>query len=79
MIKVTTESGSVYMLNPDKKTWSRVRGPEASIIRTDDGTYDELSVIEIGKSMSLICPAITEGAAGRLIFTTLVVSINATA
>lgn len=56
MIKVTTESGSIYLIDDQKKTWARTRGAGAEVMRSDDGEFFWRSSIVIGKSMLLICP-----------------------
>lgn len=76
--RITTESGSVYTLDTEKKTWSRERGLDAAQIRTDSGVYiDANENVPIGGSLVLDCPPLPEsepGTISRIIQSTAVIS-----
>lgn len=80
LVKVMTISGSVYILDPEKMTWARQRVipdlPSPNPMRTADGTINEWPSLRIGESMTLMCPPIVEGAAGRAIITSPVVEVE---
>ena len=52
MIKITTESGSVYELYPDTKNWKRSRGQDANWLEIETGIYEEASY-DIGERLIL--------------------------
>ncbi len=75
---ITTETGSVYKIDTEKKTWERIEVTcDSGYIRTKDGTYNEITKIAIGERLIMICPAIVPNMDGRLISTSSIVSINA--
>lgn len=51
-MKVTTESGSVYTIDPDKLCWTRVPGVGAGDVRGDAGTLDDWYIV-LGEPMRL--------------------------
>lgn len=75
MVVITTESGSVYMIDTERRTWSRVKGRLASPIRVESGEYQEYSAV-VGSCMIIVCPSLTEGYTHRVITTSPVVSIK---
>jgi hypothetical protein len=51
----TTESGSVYTIDFEKKTWHRFRGVNAVHLRTDSGSF--ISITD-DYYIHMICPPI---------------------
>lgn len=81
MIKVFTETGSVYLIDKEKKRWKRIKRPLTSNphmpLRTPDGSYNKLYNIEIGKPMRILADSLTPLADGfRLIETSHVTKIQ---
>lgn len=63
MIQVTTESGSVYQIDFDKRTWSRDRGMHAAAFRqgrTDHGVFENITC-QVGSSMVIVGPPRPDG------------------
>ena len=84
-LTVTTESGSVYVLDKTKMTWERRRLREyddeekATIshpMRTSGGKLMTWPVIEVGMGLDLICPPFIEGAIARGILTSAVTEVS---
>jgi len=75
---VTTQSGSVYTLDPKAKTWKRLKGPDANVMRSDGGEFHKVESLGIGKRMVLICPPFDKEYADipRAVISTEVVEIN---
>ncbi len=72
---ITTESGSVYRIDLNKKLWARISETERSgDIRTHFGTYTELRDVEVGKRMTIIAPGLAFG--NRWIHTSVVKEIK---
>ena len=70
MIEVKTRSGSVYQLNDATKTWQRMSHSEESrLLRTEQGTFNIRSELELGAPLNMICPPLVEGATFRYIST----------
>ena len=66
---VTTEAGSQYRIDFDKKTWERVRKTDDSgYLRTAGGSYLDIQVV-LGDPMGLLCPPLTKGTEARYIET----------
>jgi hypothetical protein len=75
--KVTTETGSVYIIDLVNKTWKRMEmGADSNPLRTSGGAIlnDQPLEIEVGKVMNIFTEKITEKT--RVIVTSLVVSIE---
>lgn len=53
MVRITTVSGSVYLIDPSNKQWSRVAGPSAAPLRTDGGEYYRLSAY-LGRPLQIL-------------------------
>ena len=76
MIRVYTQSGSVYLIDREAKTWERVKVGEGShALRTQSGTFTELYPIEVGRGVLMVCPPLVEGTIGRTIYTSNVTEI----
>ena len=86
-IKVTTTSGSVYIINHIANTWERVNeNPEhQQFVRNEDGetgdaktgaSFVDLIGPKVGESMIILGPPLVEHAQGRMITTTPVASIE---
>jgi hypothetical protein len=74
IVKFRTESGSGYAINMAEKTWARSDNPNSLNVRTSNGVFREISRIEIGKPVTMICPPLDVGDA-RVIETSNVVEI----
>jgi hypothetical protein len=53
--RYTTESGSQYIIEFENKTWERIRGEGAAVLRSDSGTYYSINISE---SIIMVCPPI---------------------
>ena len=71
-LKVTTQSGSTYLLDKETMTWKR-ENPDTKI-RTEEGTLLAWPDPKKGKGMNLFCPGLLFGT--RLIYTSDVTSIE---
>lgn len=72
---VTTQNGSLYLIDPDSQTWERTGSTGRSgPLRTDSGVYDVLT-IELGKPMVIEDEGLAFGR--RYIITSDVVNIAA--
>lgn len=79
MKRVTTESGSVYLIDLVAKTWERVEtSAESGKIRTNSGTIQNTGplTIEVGKSVQILTDKINPLAQYRLLATSVVTSIE---
>lgn len=74
MMRITTESGSVYIIDHEKKTWVRFRGPKAVQIRTDEGTFEKFDIKE--ECIVMLCPPYIDDGPPRLITSTQITEIN---
>lgn len=79
MTKVTTETGSVYLIDPGNKTWERVTkgalvGP--CPLRTLTGAYHSWTGCVIGERMGFCGDSLTPGGMGRIISTSPVVAFE---
>jgi hypothetical protein len=78
LIRFRTESGSLYEIDTDKKTWDRLEKPnrEGSYpLRTTSGTYYSLNVIEVGFPAQWLSEPIDPTKDFRLVETSLVTEI----
>lgn len=74
---VRTQSGSLYMIEPEDKTWARLEKTENSgTLRTDGGILSSIPVIKLDEPMILLGPPIHPWTWGRIIMTTPVVEIT---
>lgn len=77
MITFKTETGSVYEVDLQKKTWKRILATDQSgHIRTINGQFEEISPIVIGKSVQMIMPPFEKGYDFRMIETSRVKSVE---
>ena len=78
--RIVTESGSVYIIDYDNKTWTREQGEGAATIRSDSGVFDSIQFptyhTDSAPSIWMICPpfSMESGAIGREIISTAIVS-----
>ncbi len=75
--KVTTETGSIYIIDLTNKTWERIEmGVNSDPIRTNGGAIlnNHPLKMEIGESLNIITDKITDKM--RLISTSPVISIE---
>jgi hypothetical protein len=79
MKRVTTESGSVYLIDFEAKTWERVSSsPESGKIRTNSGTIQNTNPlkIEVGRPIEILTDRINPLAHYRLLATSIVMAIE---
>lgn len=77
-MRFRTETGSLYEIDYEKKTWARLEQPRyegATPLRTKEGTFIEISAPCLGASIRMVCSPYVEGATGRYITTSRVVEI----
>lgn len=75
--RYTTESGSVYTIDFNNKTWERQQGKEAATLRSDSGKYYSFS-IDNG-IITMLCPPFIPKPGTfvpRLISSTLIVKVE---
>lgn len=75
-IQFKTITGSLYEIDNDAKTWTRLeegkdKGPMP--LRTVSGEYLTRSAVEVGEGVEFTCKPITPGATFRYIYTSDVV------
>jgi hypothetical protein len=70
LVEVTTESGSVYVIDASAGVWVRFRGERASAMRTISGELLYMKEPRVGSSLVLVCPPIVSGALYRVIMST---------
>lgn len=58
ILQVITESGSVYYIDDEHKTWFRMRGRGAISLRDGGEDFISHSPIVVGSPLILICPPI---------------------
>jgi hypothetical protein len=76
-IRFKTETGSLYEVDDDKKTWSRLTTTEESgPVRTKTGRFLDRTPILLGQSTTFVCPPFVEGTDGRIIQTSRVVGLE---
>ena len=74
---VHTETGSRYLIDYDNQTWERYKtGAKSGDLRSDGGQFIDISPLEVGKPLVLMCPPYHEKADGRAIITSSVFSIE---
>lgn len=79
MKRVTTESGSVYLIDLVAKTWERVEAStESGKIRTNKGSIQNTNplVIKVGQRIEILTDKINPAAQYRLLATSIVTSIE---
>lgn len=73
-IEVLTETGSLYRINYDNKTWERLEEtPMSGRVRTDSGPWNEVIIVE-GFPMLIEGPPLDPTMWKRQITTSIVVS-----
>jgi hypothetical protein len=78
MIRFRTETGSLYEIDMDKKTWARLEEPtiEGSYpLRTTSGTYYSINGIEVGFPAQWLSEPVDPTKDYRLVETSRVVEI----
>lgn len=83
-VMVKTESGSTYLLDDERMTWSRLRERPyegfyegwKDTVRTQEGPLNAWPSIMVGEPLNLIGPPLSEGTNVRLISTSPVVEIS---
>lgn len=79
MKRITTESGSVYLIDLVAKTWERVEASaESGKIRTNKGSIQNTSplIIQVGQRIEILTDRINPDADYRLLATSIVKSIE---
>lgn len=71
--RYTTQSGSVYTIDFEQKTWARQRGEDASVMRTDEGEFISFEID--GGIITMICPPINPPFP-RVITSTLIMKVE---
>jgi hypothetical protein len=77
ILEVTTESGSVYLIDDEHKTWFRMRGKGARVMRDGGEGFITHSPIVVGSPLILICPPINPPY-DRIVASTPVISVRET-
>lgn len=72
---VTTQSGSIYRLDPEDQSWERILDGGVGRLRTDGGYWLYLYPLEVGKPLKMICPPLNPPYS-RHIETSRVISIE---
>lgn len=76
-LKITTQSGSVYIIDPTAKTWERVHATALSgTIRTTGGVFEEMYPITVGNGLLMFCPPLEMNGPPRMIYTSNVTEIE---
>lgn len=81
-LAVSTETGSVYILDREQMTWEKTKHIPAITaiapmpVRTKGGPLIKWPEIHIGQPMILLGPPITEGTDGRAITTSYVIGVE---
>jgi hypothetical protein len=78
MIRFRTETGSLYEIDTDKKTWARLEEPKTEgsyPLRTKSGTYYRINDIEVGFPAQWLSEPIDPTKDVRLVETSRVVEI----
>lgn len=75
---IRTATGSIYELDEAAKTWARVhKTSESGFIRgAYNGTYNELSGLEVGQRLALLMDPFRPGGPTRLLVTSEVCFID---
>lgn len=77
--KATTETGSIYIINTEAKTWHKERMPlfEGMMpLRSQSGIFTGISQIEVGKPINMTGKPLDKRATFRLITTSHVVKLE---
>lgn len=78
--RVTTQTGSVYVIDTEAKTWHRMQSTENSgTLRTHEGTFNTLEPLEVGKGLTMYMDTLPTSAPGtlqRLVYTSDIVNIE---
>jgi len=74
---VHTETGSRYLIDYDNQTWERYKaGEKSGDLRSDGGQFIDISPLEVGARLSMLCPPFHDKADGRLVITSYILSIE---
>lgn len=77
MLRIKTESGSLYEIDQEKKTWSRpVHALSSNQVRTEGGRYISLTPPRVGQVLRMYCPPLNPVSHVRVIITTPIVEIE---
>jgi hypothetical protein len=76
--QIKTESGSVYRIDTDDKTWERIEtGPYSGRLRSASGPYLFCDAMQVGsEGIKLTCPPVNPSTSFRFIYTSPVVEVK---
>lgn len=73
---VKTQNSS-YVIDTIAKMWMRVlAGPNSGPIRGVSGNYNDISDVQVGKGLQMVCPPFRPAGPPRFIATSIVESID---
>jgi len=80
IIKATTETGSIYILDMNRKLWRKERMPVIEDpffpVRSQSGIFTGISKVEVGKPITMTGKPLDKRATFRLITTSHVVKVE---
>lgn len=87
MLRISTTTGSVYLIDISAHTWQRVvEGADKDLnapLRTTEGVYLKITTPTLGEGLVMLCPVLginpapfADAIAGRIIHTSDVVKIE---
>lgn len=77
--RATTETGSVYVIDTETKTWHKERKPQYEgllPLRTSSGVFETINAIQIGMPITMTGKPLDPDATFRLITTSFVVALE---
>ena len=75
-LRITTETGSTYLLDSTTMRWERIPTERSGKIRTESGEIRSWPVVEIGAPLVVMTNPVEEGVEGRYIRTSPVTTIE---
>lgn len=74
MQTILTESGSIYEIDFEARTWKQTKRDNDAIksnnpLRTTEGAFFAASLPEVGQCFRMMCPPLVKGASMRVIIT----------
>jgi len=79
ILRAETETGSVYLIDTELKTWKKERMPLAEgpmPLRSQSGVYVKIDEIVVGKSIAMLGKPLDKRATFRMIQTSYVVKLE---
>jgi hypothetical protein len=77
--KITTRSGSRYIIDTEAKTWERTLPDDhcyINMVRTTNGTYTEIQGLKVGSHLQMIGPPYDKAFDARYIQTTTITALE---